>query len=37
MLHGLEFRDWMELDKAGPIVAEPPSEEIATVGSGDRR
>jgi beta-lactamase class C len=37
MLHGLEFRDWMELDKAGGAIAEPPSEEIATVGSGERR
>jgi beta-lactamase class C len=37
MLHGLEFRDWMELDKVGGKTPEPPSEEIATVGSGDRR
>jgi beta-lactamase class C len=37
MLHGLEFRDWMELDKAGAPAPEPVSEEIATVGSGERR
>lgn len=37
MLHGLEFRDWMELDKAGAPAPEPAPEEIATVGSGDRR
>ncbi len=37
MLHGLEFRDWMELDKAGAPAPEPAAEEIATVGSGDRR
>ena len=37
MLHGLPFRDWMELDKAGAPTPEPASEEIATVGSGDRR
>ncbi|UUR09235.1 serine hydrolase domain-containing protein [Sphingomonas glaciei] len=37
MLHGLEFRDWMELDKVGGPPPEPASEEIATVGSGDRR
>jgi beta-lactamase class C len=37
MLYGLEFRDWMELDKAGWPAPEPLSEEIATVGSGDRR
>jgi beta-lactamase class C len=36
MLHGLEFRDWMELDKRTP-TAEPPAEDIATIGSGDRR
>jgi beta-lactamase class C len=37
MLHGLEFRDWMELDKANGATPEPPSEEIATIGSGERR
>jgi beta-lactamase class C len=37
MLHGLEFRDWMELDKAGGGAPEPPSEEIAAIGSGERR
>jgi beta-lactamase class C len=37
MLHGLPFRDWMELDKAGGPAPEPTSEEIATIGSGERR
>ena len=37
MLHGLEFRDWMELDKAGTPTPEPPAEDVATVGSGERR
>ena len=37
MLHGLEFRDWMELDKAGGALPEPPGEEIAATGTGDRR
>jgi beta-lactamase class C len=37
MLHGLPFRDWMELDKAGGAAPEPPSEEITTIGSGERR
>lgn len=38
MLYGLEFRDWMELDKAGgPKAQSEPAEDIATVGSGDRR
>jgi beta-lactamase class C len=37
MLHGLPFRDWMELDKTGGPTPEPATEEIATVGSGDRR
>ena len=37
MLHGLEFRDWMELDKAGAPTPEPPAEDVATVGSGERR
>jgi beta-lactamase class C len=37
MLHGLEFRDWMELDKANGATPEPPSEEITTIGSGERR
>ena len=38
MLHGLEFRDWMELDKKAGTTAEPePAEDIATIGSGERR
>jgi beta-lactamase class C len=37
MLHGLEFRDWMELDKAGGKAPEPAVEEITAIGSGDRR
>jgi beta-lactamase class C len=37
MLHGLPFRDWMEIDKAGAPAPEPASEETASVGSGDRR
>ena len=38
MLYGLEFRDWMELDKRGAPKAEPePAEEIAATGSGDPR
>lgn len=37
MLYGLEFRDWMELDKRGGATPEPTTEEIAVTGSGDRR
>jgi beta-lactamase class C len=37
MLHGLEFRDWMELDKVRPAPEPEPAEDIATIGSGDRR
>ncbi len=37
MLHGLEFRDWMELDKPGGKASEPAVEEITQIGSGDRR
>jgi beta-lactamase class C len=35
MLYGLEFRDWMELDKSGPRAPEP--EEVAERRSGARR
>lgn len=35
MLYGLEFRDWMELDKGGRLTAEP--EEVAERRSGSRR
>jgi beta-lactamase class C len=37
MLYGLEFRDWMELDKKAPPAPEPVPEDVATVGSGERR
>lgn len=37
MLHGLEFRDWLELDKAGGAAPEQPGDELATVGNGERR
>lgn len=37
MLYGLEFRDWMELDTRGPVQEPAPADEIATVGSGERR
>ena len=37
MLHGLPFRDWMEIDKAGAPAPEPASEETSSLGSGDRR
>ncbi|WP_300973928.1 serine hydrolase [Sphingomonas sp. LHG3406-1] len=38
MLYGLEFRDWMELDKKGGVAPEPePADDVATTGSGDRR
>ena len=36
MLYGLEFRDWMELDKRNGGVAEP-VEDTAMIGSGERR
>lgn len=35
MLYGLEFRDWMELDKRG-AAPEPAPEDTAMTGSGDR-
>jgi beta-lactamase class C len=37
MLYGLEFRDWMELDKTAPPTPEPVAEDTALIGSGDRR
>jgi beta-lactamase class C len=37
MLYGLEFRDWMELDKPRGATPEPAGDEIASTGSGDRR
>ncbi len=37
MLHGLEFREWMELDKGGAPSPEPAAEDVATIGSGERR
>lgn len=38
MLHGLEFRDWLELDSKAPAPGEPEqAEDIATIGSGERR
>lgn len=37
MLHGLEFRDWMELDTPRVPTPEPIAEEIARTGSGERR
>jgi beta-lactamase class C len=36
MLYGLEFRDWMELDKRSRAAPEP-VEDTAMIGSGDRR
>jgi len=35
MLYGLEFRDWMELDKSGPRPPEP--NEVAERRGGSRR
>ena len=38
MLYGLEFRDWLELDKkVAPATEVEPAEDIATIGSGERR
>ncbi|GAA4012089.1 serine hydrolase domain-containing protein [Sphingomonas swuensis] len=37
MLYGLEFRDWMELDKKGAPATEPLADDVAATGSGDRR
>ena len=34
MLYGLEFRDWMELDRSGPRAPEPP--EVAARKSSKR-
>jgi len=36
MLYGLEFRDWMELDKGGAAASAPEPEDAASTGSGDR-
>jgi beta-lactamase class C len=36
MLYGLEFRDWMELDKKNGSAPEP-VEDTAMIGSGERR
>jgi len=35
MLYGLDFRDWMELDKSGPRAPEP--DEVAERRNGNRR
>lgn len=37
MLYGLEFRDWMELDKKAPAPEPEPVEDTAMIGSGERR
>ena len=36
MLYGLEFRDWMELDKRNGGMPEP-VEDAVLIGSGERR